>query len=146
MIWFWFAVFIVAAIIEVCTTTMVSVWFCCGSVVSMVLAAFNAPVYLQILFFFFISIVCILLFLFVFRKKKKNNEDVKTNLDSLIGSFAMVEEEIEEMGKGRVKINSMSWLAEEENKKGVQVGEWVRVVKISGVTLVVSKDDKKKSC
>ena len=146
MIWFWFAVFLLAAIIEACTTTMVSIWFCGGSLVSMVLAAFDVPLYLQILFFFFVSIVLILLFLFVFRKSKKDKKCVKTNLDTLIGTSAFVEEEIREMGKGRVNINSMSWLAEEENKKGVRVGEWVRVVKINGATLVVSKDDKKKSC
>lgn len=137
MIWFWFFIFLATAIFEACTVTMVSVWFSGGALVSMILAAFSVSIPLQILAFFFTSIALLLLFLFCIKKRIKIKKETKTNLDSIIDSLVLVEEEIKANGKGRVKTASMSWLAEELDGKGVKVGTWVKVVKISGATLVV---------
>ena len=138
MTYIWLAVFVAAVIIEIATCALLSVWFACGAVVAMICAMLGASLMAQIAVFICISIICLFFFV-IYLKKNIEAKRKKTNLDSLIHASAVVEEEITERGKGRVMVSSMSWLAEEENGKKIESGEWVEVIEIKGATLVVRK-------
>ena len=130
-----------AVILEIVTCALISVWFACGAAVAMILTIFDTPVAIQVAAFIVVSVACLFFFVF-FLKKDIETRKKKTNLDVLIHTSALVEEEIKEKGKGRVVVSSMSWLAEEENGKKVEIGEWVEIIEIKGVTLIVRKAKK----
>lgn len=141
MFYFWLCVLIVALAVETATLALVSVWFVFGAAAAMCCACVGFPLSVQIIEFICVSALFFLLFLLFFKKKIKMKQE-KTNTEALLGASALVEEKIEEKGKGRVLVSSMSWQAEEKDGKEVEKGEWVSVVDIRGVTLICEKKEK----
>lgn len=141
MFYFWLCVLIVALAAEIATLALVSVWFAFGAAAAMCYAYVGFPLSVQIIEFICVSALFFLLFLLFFKKKMKMKKE-RTNTEALLGASALVEEKIEEKGKGRVLVSSMSWQAEEKDGKEVEKGEWVSVVDIRGVTLICEKKEK----
>lgn len=139
MTYLWLIVLTVAVIVELASCALLSIWFACGAVAALICAVSGAAVEVQILVFVCVSVICLVFFLLYFKKSIKVHKQ-ETNIESLINSEALVEEEIAEKGKGRVRVSSMSWLAEEENGNKIEVGEWVQIIEIRGVTLIVQKN------
>ena len=57
----WGTVMVVTIVAEIATTQMISIWFSCASLVSLVLACFNAPRWAQ--FCVFVAMTALLLIL-----------------------------------------------------------------------------------
>ena len=55
----WGTVMVVTIVAEIATTQMISIWFSCASLVSLVLACFNAPRWAQ--FCVFVAMTALLL-------------------------------------------------------------------------------------
>lgn len=71
---------------------------------------------------------------YLYRKK----EDVRTNVDSLVGRTARVSERIDPAtGQGRVLVDGDDWKAASEGGIAIEKGEQVEIVKVDSVTLVV---------
>ena len=132
MTYIWLGVAILAVIVEAITVQMVAIWFAPAALIAMVSNLLGAPVWLQVMIFVLISALCVA---FLYKKLRKNIHDncAKTNLDAIIGSTAIVENEIPPQGLGRVKVRGMSWQAYCE--EGAKVGEHLIVTAIDGVTL-----------
>ncbi len=139
MIIFWAAVMALALFGEIITAELVAVWFIPSSLVSMILAFFEVPIWVQWLVFIVMSAALLVLaFRFLRKLLLKNLGNKKTDTDILIGKLARVEDDIDnaEM-QGAVKIDGKIWSARMvDDSESAQKGEFVIVEYISGVKLI----------
>lgn len=107
----WLAVLVVCVGIEIATMGLTTIWFAGGALVSAILAALNAPLWLQIVAFFVVSLILLYLTRPV-AVKYFNKDRVKTNVESLIGRQAIVISEIDNLqGIGQVTVGGQEWSA-----------------------------------
>lgn len=138
----WLAVLVVCVGIEIATMGLTTIWFAGGALASAILAALNAPLWLQIVAFFVVSLILLYLTRPV-AVKYFNKDRVKTNVESLIGRQAIVISEIDNLqGIGQVTVGGQEWSARSV-KDDVQlpVGSVVVVRSVSGVKLIVEEKD-----
>lgn len=138
----WLAILVVCVGIEIATMGLTTIWFAGGALVSAILAALNAPLWLQIVAFFVVSLILLYLTRPV-AVKYFNKDRVKTNVESLIGRQAIVISEIDNLqGIGQVTVGGQEWSARSV-KDDVQlpVGSVVVVRSVSGVKLIVEEKD-----
>ncbi len=135
----WGAVLILTIAAEIITTQMISIWFSCASLASLVLACFNAPRWAQ--FCVFVAMTALLLILTRPIVKKLKKQYVRTNVDMNIGRTAVVTEDIRnELSSGRAEIGGVSWKAVSLNGEVIEKDEIVTIQDIDGAKLVVSKN------
>ena len=138
----WLAVLVVCVGIEIATMGLTTIWFAGGALVSAILAALNAPLWLQIVAFFVVSLILLYLTRPV-AVKYFNKDRVKTNVESLIGRQAIVISEIDNLqGIGQVTVGGQEWSARSV-KDDVQlpVGTLVVDRSVRGVKLIVEEKD-----
>lgn len=138
---FWLIVLILSIVIEAITMGLTSIWFAGGALVSLLLSAFNVPVWIQIVVFFVVSVVLIC-FTRPIAVKYFNKDRVRTNVESLIGRQAIVISEIDNLqGIGQVTVGGKQWSARNaKEEKVIPVGAVVRVCAIKGVKLMVEEE------
>ena len=137
----WAVVFAVMLVIELATSGLVSVWFCAGSLVALILAAFKVDVVWQWVAFVAVSLVTLALTRPIAKKLLKVKA-TPTNSDRIIGSRALVCEEINNLsGKGSVKVEGLVWSARSCDDSVIPEGVYVTVEKIEGVKAVVKIEE-----
>lgn len=139
MLYFWIILFITLAILEICTATLVSVWFLPGALISGILAFFDLQIWLQIAVFCVLSVV-LLIFTKPLTDRLTHTPHTATNADRVIGEIALVTEEINAaQSRGAVKVLGKTWSARtEEHDITVREGATVRVLRMEGVYLIVA--------
>ena len=140
MIYLWLFIFVVTIVIEIIVPGLVSIWFSIGSIPPLFLALFvkNDVIWLQILLFILCSVAS-LLGLRPLALKYKPSE-LKTNVDSLIDQVGIVNEDIEPLQFGSVKINGLYWTAEIGlEDEPIKKGEKVVIKAVNGNKLQVVK-------
>lgn len=131
----WLVLVVVFILLEGMTTTLISVWFCLGSIVALIVSlALPGMIVLQIALFLIVSIIAILA-LRPFAKKIMGNRQVATNADANIGKVGRVVNEIQPDRFGRVKLEGLEWTARANCL--LEVGSLCKVEAIEGVKLVV---------
>lgn len=139
MIIIWIIALFVFAVVEISTVSLVSIWFCIGSVGGIISAAIGLDLSWQIIIFSIISIILIFATR-PFAKKFLTPKIVKTNYDRIIGMECIVTEDIDNiLNKGSVKVLGQIWTARANDKDQIKAGELVKVLEISGVKLIVEK-------
>lgn len=136
----WIAIFLIALCIELSTSQLVSVWFCGGALVSLVLAIIGIPVLYQILVWVLVSAILLILSKFVF-KKKLDVADTKTNADSMIGEKILITKDVSKETVGEGKIRDVVWSIIVEDDIIIKEGEFAIVKDIRGNKLVVSRKE-----
>jgi len=136
MLWIWLGIFIVALFLEFATSDMVSIWFALAAVPSFLLALFEVHIVLQTIVFVVVAILLLVLTRPVVMKYFKTNE-IKTNVDAVIGTTGTVISRITPDTIGLVKIRSTDWSA--ISHQIIEVGEKVRILDVEGVKLIVEK-------
>ena len=131
----WLALAVILAIIEMSTTSLVSIWFVMGSLFAFGVSFITDSVITQMMVFIVVSATA-LAFTRPLVKKHIHKETVPTNADMIIGKTALVTQAITVDNKGRVTVDGQSWLAQADVP--LAVGDHVIVEKITGVTLSVS--------
>ena len=109
-VWLWLVVIVVTLIVEFSTAEIVSIWFFFGAFISLILALFKVDTPIQLVVFVSVSLlfmVCVRPFI---KKYIKRNE-IKTNVDSLVGRIALVTEDIVDGNRGVVKLDGQEWSA-----------------------------------
>lgn len=139
MVWFWLTLFVVALIIEVVTADMISIWFALASIPSFIIALLEGHIVWQIVSFIFFTAVLLLLTRPVVKKYLKTNE-IKTNVDAMVGMTVTVIKDIRPDEVGRVIVRSIDWAA--MSKETILVGEHARVLDVDGNKLIVEKIEK----
>ena len=135
---FWLAVMIVLLIIEGVVPGLVSVWFAVGALAAMISALFEAPFWLQTVWFLIVSIASLCLTRPLV-KKYVNSKVQPTNAAALIGTECIVTESIDNIaGEGAVKISGQVWTARStDDSVKIAQGKIVTVKEIRGVKLIV---------
>ena len=135
----WFVLFLIFLIVEAaCPVHLVSIWFAVGSLVAVLVAYFNGPLWLQLTLFLTVSTVMVAL-LWPFIKKFLNPHLKKTNLDAILGSEGLVTAAIDNVAaQGQVKLGAMEWTARSTSGEPIAAGTLVQVDRIEGVKVFVT--------
>lgn len=135
MIYAWFAVIVIAVVVEIVVPGLVAIWFVPSALVSMVLELLGVPVAVQVVVFLILSVLSI----FLSRKFFAGRKRARTNIDSVIEKKAVVLEKIDNVhGTGKVKLDGMEWTARAiDDAVSFDVGDVVIVERVEGVKLIV---------
>lgn len=138
-LYIWLIAFVIFAAVEFATSmALVSIWFAVGSLIALLLAVFELPIWIQLVVFIIVSAVLLVCTRPVAKKLAKNNVD--TNLELNVGKTAQVIEDIDnKKAVGRVKLEGVYWTAISQTGEFIEKGSHVTVVKIEGSKLFVKK-------
>ena len=134
----WFIVIILAAVIEINTMDLSSIWFSAGALFAFVFSLLNAGWFSQIIIFLIVSVSLLILVRPLVKRYLKTNV-ISTNSDRLVGKVAVCTKEIKHGERGEVKIDGKFWLAITSSEEDITVDEKVEVLAIEGVKLIVDK-------
>lgn len=134
----WLAAMIVLLIIEAIVPGLVSIWFAIGALAALISALFDAPLWLQTVWFLAVSVAALALTRPLV-KKYVNGRIQPTNADALIGRDCVVTEDIDNLaGTGAVKVDGKVWTARADIESvHYHAGSVVTAVRIEGVKLIV---------
>ena len=139
LVWIWLCVAVASALIEFVTMQMVSICFTFSSIVAIILARCGVVWWVQVIVFCVLALG-LLLGLRKFSMKfllKGSNE--KTNAESIIGTTHTLLKPITKNEPGELKINGIVWTAVSNNGSSIKKDVEVKIEKIDGNKLVVSK-------
>ena len=134
----WVAAIIVFIVIEIFTQGLTSIWFAGGALGGCITAMAGAGPLAQVIVFIIVSIILIIATR-PFKKKMLDKKIQKTNVDTVIGQIAFVEEAIKPGQSGRVRLDGKIWTAKAAGEEEIPAGQQVTVTDIQGVTLTVVK-------
>jgi len=140
MIVFWLVLFVVLVLIELATLGLSTIWFAGGALVATLATVFNAPVWLQVVFFLTVSIL-LLYFTRPLAIKHFNRDRARTNVESYIGRDVIVVSEIDNLqGIGQVTLGGQEWTARTA-QEGITLplGTVGVVVAVDGVKLIIEE-------
>ena len=137
---YWLMLFVVLLGIEILTMGLTTIWFAGGALAAFLISLIGCPVWLQAVVFIAVSLI-LLLVTRPFAIRYLNQKTEKTNVDSLIGKHAVVEEEIDNLeAQGSAQVQGVTWTARSEDDAiQIPAGALVRIVRIDGVKLIVRK-------
>ena len=138
MIIVWFVIIIVAALIEMNTMDLTSIWFSVGALVAFVLSLTKVSPTLQIIAFLVVSVILVVAVRPVAKNYFKTNS-ISTNADRLVGKVATCTKPIGIGERGEVKIDGKYWLAVTSGNSDIEIDDKVEVLAIEGVKLIVDK-------
>ena len=134
----WGILFVALVAAELITTALVSIWGAAASLVAMLAAFLGAPLWAQIVVF--LAATALLLAATRPLALKLRSKAISTNAELDIGRTAIVTEDIDNTAStGRVKLNGVFWAAVSETGENIKKGSAVKVRRIDGSKLIVSK-------
>ena len=135
----WTGLLVLFTIGEGVTVGLTAIWFAAGSLAALICALLGGPLWLQIALFIVISALC-LLAIRPLAHKYFNSKVEPTNADRILGTEAMVTEDINNLqATGAVRIGGITWSARSESDTPIPAGTLVRVLRIEGVKVYVEK-------
>lgn len=135
MLYTWLGIIILLTFVEITTVDLVSIWFIAGSILALITSIFTDNVLIQVAIFT-ISSVILLITTRPILKKIFTPENIKLNIDRVIGMTGIVTEDID-VSNGEVKVDGKLWTAYADKK--IKKGEPIKVLAIDGVKLKVEK-------
>ena len=138
---FWLAAVILLSIIEIFTFQLVAIWPAIGGIGGLLACTLGASVTVQFVVFIVISILLLILTRPMV-KRILNNKQVRTNADRFIDRTAVVTEDISNPDStGAAIISGITWIARSTYGHPIPKGAKVRIDRIEGSKLIVSKID-----
>ena len=135
----WLVLLMLFGVGEAITVGLTSVWFAVGALGGLVCALVGGNVWIQIGSFLVMSGLSMAL-VRPLAKRFLTPSYSATNADRVIGEEAVVSLEINNLlGQGQVNIAGQSWTARSQDDSIIPVGEKVRVLRIEGVKVFVSR-------
>ena len=141
----WLGVMIVLIVVELITVDLVAVWFALASLLMVIITAIFPQMFFvwQFCIFLAVSTIAVLSTRKLVKKLMQRKKDQETNLGLIVNHTGRVVEEIvNDLERGAVKINGIIWNARTENGETVAVDELVNVIQIKGNKLIVEKKNK----
>ena len=137
---FWLVCMIIFIVAELITVGLTSIWFAAGALCALLVAACGGNMIVQIIVFLVVAIVL----LFATRpwaKRFINSRVTKTNSDSLVGKEIRITERVNNVDQtGTAVVNGQEWTVRADDDNTIlEVGEMAKVVRISGVKLIVER-------
>ena len=138
MIIIWLVAFIILLGIELSTTQLVSIWFCGGAFISLILACFDVPWQVQTVVFVVISILLLIITKPIINKKFNSVDDSK-NINTVVGTHIYLTKDVSKEKQGEGKIRDVVWTCKTNDENPLLAGEKVEIVDVSGNSLFVTK-------
>jgi len=139
VIWIWLAAIVFFGIAEAVTAGLVSIWFVAGSVAALIAAALNASILTQVLLFAAVSGATLAATRPLARKLSRKDRTA-TNADRVLGASAKVTETVDDVNStGAVYVDGKTWTARSADGTVLPQGTLVRVERMEGVKLYVSR-------
>ena len=135
-IWLGIAVFFL--VVELLTTTLVSIWFVPAAIVVCFLTFVTDNVLLQISVFVVLSAIFMVIARKIYKKHIKKPIDEVDQNEKLLGKTATVTEDTNGIS-GRILVGDVYWKATSENGETIPKGETVIIKSVNGTTLVINK-------
>ena len=138
----WAALFVVLCIVEANTANLMTIWFACGALITLISVALGVPPAWQIPIFIVSSLILLALTRPLVKKKLAVKGE-KTNADRVVGKTAIVRESITpDKFSGTVTVGGQVWSAVSSDGSIIDEGEEVVIEAIEGVKLVVASKNK----
>lgn len=138
MEYLWLILAVVFLIAEAVSFQLVSIWFAVGAVAALITQLAGGDLSMQCILFVAVTTVCLIVTRPLIRKIKKKT--ISTNFDRILGQQAVVLEEINQLeNTGQVKIAGQVWSVRSADESVIPKDAWVKVEKIEGVKLIVTK-------
>ena len=137
----WLIILVVLALAEAATINLVSIWFAAGALTALLISLFCQNFWIQLVVFLLVSTLCLAL-VRPLAQKKFTPHLHPTNLDLLLGQYAVVTEDIDNLAAtGQVKVDGQIWTARNEVEEPIPAGSIVQVLRIEGVKIIVRVKD-----
>lgn len=138
---FWTVIMFICLILELSSGDFYVTCFAIGALVSIPVAAMEAPFWVQVVVWAICSVLSILLIRpHLVKAIRKGADDRKSNTDALAGQVGVVSQTIVAGGYGRVKLDGDDWKAEAPAcKNDIAVGVRVRVLSHESIILQVEE-------
>lgn len=134
----WLVVAVFFLVVEMLTTTLVSIWFVPAAIITCLLTFVIDSIAVQIAIFVVLSAIFMVVARKIYKKYiKKPVDDVDQN-EKLLGKVATVTEDTNAI-TGRILVGDVYWRAVSENGETIPKGETVVIKGVNGTTLVISK-------
>lgn len=141
MISIWVVVLLITLLLEFESQQLVTIWFSVGSILALILAAFNVHYIWQIASFVVLSTVLVLATRPLSRRFMRR-EIIATNIDSIIGKQGIIITDVSLDVRGEVKVESRIWVAFVTSNIHIEKGTKVIVMDVEGNKLLVEPIDK----
>lgn len=127
-------------LIEIFNISFLLIWPGIGSFFAFIASILGAPVEIQIAVFAISTTIMIIFMKPLTKKLFKNKDNTKMNNDAMIGKKGVVIKEINSIEDvGQVKVAGELWSAITINDEKIKINEIVKVTKVDGVKLIVTK-------
>lgn len=141
--WFvvlWLVVVVVFLAIELATVTLTSIWFAAGGLIALFVAMAGGSFTFQMIAFL-IAAFGMFFATKPLADKMIHSKKTSTNADRAIGEEVRVLERISNLDQtGMVVVHGQEWTARTEDDKNIiEQGELVRILRISGVKVIVER-------
>ena len=138
-LWVWGIVTALALIVEFITADLITIWFAAGGLVTLLVTALAPELHLiwQLLIFVGVSVILLLCTRKICLKLLKN-DNVKTNIDAIIGTIFTVKD-ISEEGYTYHTINGTSWRVQAIDGETLEAGRKFEICEIKGNKLIAKK-------
>ena len=135
----WTVLMVIFLVVEAsCPIHLVSIWFAVGALIAMIVSLLGGGLWLQVVLFLAVSAGLLALF-WPFVRKFLNPKVVPTNVDSIIGTKALVTAAVDNItAHGQVKINGLEWTARSLSGEPIPEGTMVEVCRVEGVKVFVA--------
>ena len=142
MVYIWLGVLVAAVVLEIATTQIVSIWFAIGALASLIATLAGVEqLWIQIVIFVLVSAIAVVATRPIV-KRIVNKKAEPTNADMVIGKTGVVTEKIDNLApSGMVKAGGQVWTARSADDSVIDENERVIVKEISGVKLIVIKEN-----
>lgn len=136
----WLVVVVVFLVAELSTVTLTSIWFAAGGLIALFVAMAGGGFAFQMIAFLVGSFA-----MFFATKpwadKVINAKKISTNADRALGEEVRVIERINNLDQtGMVMVHGQEWTARtEDDNISIEQGELVRILRISGVKVIVER-------
>ena len=136
----WLIVALVLLGLESVTFQLVCIWFAIGAMITMLVCCI-VPIDLTTqLLVFVVSSGLLLGFTRRLVKNFLSKKNEKTNIDSLIGKTAIIDENVDNLvGSGSLKLEGKVWTVRSTDDTPIASGAVVEVLEIRGVKLIVKE-------
>lgn len=135
----WLAVGIFFLIVELITSSLVSIWFVPSAIITCLLSFIIDSFWIQVAIFVVLSAVFMVVCRKIYNKHiKKPVDDIDQN-EKLLGKTATVIEDTNSI-TGRILVGDVYWKAVSESGETFSKGEIVVIKSVNGTTLTINKN------
>ena len=129
-------------LIEIFNISFLLIWPGIGAFFAFITSLLTDSVEIQISVFVISTTLMIIFMKPLVKKIFKNKDNIKTNSDAIVGKKGVVIKEIKPLEQnGQVKVAGELWSAITKDETEIAINEVVRVIKVEGVKLVVTKEN-----